>query len=84
MEIRKQFQFVPVCYVLLQGLGCTGLRADLGFGFREQFQFVFDFAMFGCLTEAAKPEEEAVNERKENFVSLADVLDDEHDPQISR
>ncbi|CAF1862860.1 unnamed protein product [Brassica oleracea] len=34
--------------------------------------------------EAAKPDEEAVNERKEDFVSLADVLDAEHDPQISR
>ncbi|CAF2134108.1 unnamed protein product, partial [Brassica rapa subsp. narinosa] len=34
--------------------------------------------------EAAKPEEEAVNERKEDFVSLDDMLDPEHDPQISR
>ncbi|CAF1994479.1 unnamed protein product [Brassica napus] len=36
-----------------------------------------------CLTEAAKPDEEAVNERNENFVSLADVLDAEHDPQLT-
>ncbi|WZZ03428.1 hypothetical protein YC2023_089349 [Brassica napus] len=34
--------------------------------------------------KAVKPEEEAVNERKEDFASLADVLDPEHDPQISR
>ncbi|KAH0936530.1 hypothetical protein HID58_013647 [Brassica napus] len=33
--------------------------------------------------EAAKPEEEAVNERKEDFVSLDDMLDPEHDPQIN-
>ncbi|KAH0869283.1 hypothetical protein HID58_076305 [Brassica napus] len=33
--------------------------------------------------EAAKPDEEAVNERNENFVSLADVLDAEHDPQLT-
>ncbi|CAN7086196.1 unnamed protein product, partial [Brassica oleracea var. botrytis] len=33
--------------------------------------------------EAAKPDEEAVNERKEDFVSLADVLDAERDPQLT-
>ncbi|KAF2534251.1 hypothetical protein F2Q70_00031498 [Brassica cretica] len=34
--------------------------------------------------EVVKPEEKAVNEGKEDFVSLSDLLDPEHDPQISR
>ncbi|KAG2287848.1 hypothetical protein Bca52824_047452 [Brassica carinata] len=33
--------------------------------------------------EVAKPEEEAANERKGDFVSLVDVLDAEHDPQLT-
>ncbi|CAF2226357.1 unnamed protein product [Brassica napus] len=33
--------------------------------------------------EAAKPEEETVNERNEYFVLLVDVLDAEHDPQMT-
>ncbi|KAH0917969.1 hypothetical protein HID58_025629 [Brassica napus] len=33
--------------------------------------------------EVTKPEEEAINERNEDFVSLADVLDAEHDPQLT-
>ncbi|WZY87275.1 hypothetical protein YC2023_033659 [Brassica napus] len=46
--------------------------------------FFFFLVSPSVLTEAAKPEEEAVNERKEDFVSLDDMLDPEHDPQISR
>ncbi|KAG2252888.1 hypothetical protein Bca52824_083024 [Brassica carinata] len=34
-------------------------------------------------SKAAKPDEEAVNERKEDFVSLADMLDAERDPQLT-
>ncbi|CAN7017291.1 unnamed protein product, partial [Brassica rapa subsp. trilocularis] len=43
-----------------------------------------DFFFFLVSPSAAKPEEEAVNERNEDFVSLDDMLDPEHDPQISR
>ncbi|CAF2050928.1 unnamed protein product [Brassica napus] len=34
-------------------------------------------------SKVTKPEEEAINERNEDFVSLADVLDAEHDPQLT-
>ncbi|KAG5388001.1 hypothetical protein IGI04_029542 [Brassica rapa subsp. trilocularis] len=34
-------------------------------------------------SKVTKPEEEAINERNEDFVSLADVLDAEHDPHVT-